>query len=236
MTSAVAVHPDSQAGAPQTDLPARLRGEAMALMQDLEKKGVAEQDVAFTWTSGIALSFVHLAGLLDHVQQELGGIVDIQAESRAAFRKEVIDAAREQFKVIDAEILKMQLARLNLEDSLSRQINDTVKKLGQEIVAANKTANVIFQKRWNYRRNLSTAALSGGLLLFCVIGGYLWRSYQEGNALAGRYACEMAPIKVMTKAGVELACPLKDLVGTGVLASLDHRFIQAPSRPRSGGR
>ncbi|MDD2859499.1 MAG: hypothetical protein PHT60_15080 [Acidiphilium sp.] len=215
---------DPAATQAQIALAQRLRGEAQHLVEDLKAKGVSEQDAAFTWISGIAASFVHLGGLLDYVGGELSGIVETQGESRAAFRKDVIEAARAQFAVIDAEIKKMQLAEAMLEEVLQKKTLETVNSLGAEILAANKSANVVFQKRWNLRQNIMGAILSGTLLLGCVFGGYLWRSYQEGSAVSGRYTCESAPLQVNSPAGSELACPLSDLVSPRVLAALNQRF------------
>lgn len=226
--------PEGEAGPSTLQLAERLRAEAIGLVEDLKAKGVGEQDVAFTWTAGIATSFIHLGGMLDHVRRELDGIVAAQTESRTVFRTDVIEAARSQFKVIDAEITKMQLARVHLEAGLNKQINDTVQSLGDRIAAANKTANVIFQKRWNFRQNLLAAAGLGVVLLSCVIGGYVWRSVREGNALSGRYLCEQAPLVVSSSSGPELACPLEDLVGAKGLAALNHRFL-AHQQPAPGG-
>jgi hypothetical protein len=218
------------------DLTKRLRAEAVALLDDLRMKGVTEQDAAFIWISGIVSSFVHLGGTLEYVRSELVAVAAAQAESRAVFRKDVVDAARAQFAVLDAEVTKLALSRQSLEADLTRKIHETVKDLGEKIAAANKSANIVFQKRWNLRQNVLAAMIAGGMLLLCGIGGYAWRSYQEGHAIAGRYACERNPLRVPGKDGLSLACPLRDLVSAETLAGLDRQFGVGPLPEKAVGQ
>lgn len=222
-----AINPADQTVPPlssQARMAQHLRAEAIQLVEDLRAKGVAEDDAVFTWSSGIAASFIHLAGLLDGVGTELGTIATTFADSRAAFRRDVVDASRAQHEILRTEIDRLRLKRAEMETDLQAKIDATVKKLGHQIVEANKSANVIFQRRWNLRHNIMGAAIAGAVLLACVIGGYAWRSVQEGNAVPGRYACEQAPLVLDTANGATLACPLRDLVSAGTLTRLEHRF------------
>jgi hypothetical protein len=230
------IEPARPAAPPGDDFTQRLRAEAAALLDDLRMKGVTEQDAAFIWTSGIATSFVHLGGTLDYVRSELLAVAAAQAESRAIFRKDVVDAARAQFAVLDAEVTKLALSRQSLEADLTRKIHETVKDLALKIAAANKSANIIFQKRWNLRQNVLAATIAGCMLLACGIGGYAWRSYQEGHAIAGRYACERNPLRFKGKNGPSLACPLQDLVGAETLARLDRQFSAVSLPGKAAGK
>jgi len=231
-----AINPADQTIPPlssQARLAQQLRAEAVHLVEDLRAKGVAEDDAAFTWSSGIAASFIHLAGLLDGIGTELGTIATTFADSRAAFRRDVVDASRAQHEILRGQIDKLRLKREEMEIDLQAKIDATVMRLGQQIVEANKSANVIFQRRWNLRANIMGAVIAGAVLLACVIGGYAWRSFQEGNAVSGRYACEQAPLVLNTTSGATLACPLRDLVSATRLARLNHRFIKEATPPAS---
>ncbi|MCW8308559.1 general stress protein [Acidiphilium sp. PA] len=229
-----AINPADQTVPPLTSqarLAQHLRAEAIQLVEDLRAKGVTEDDAVFTWSSGIAASFIHLAGLLDGVGTELGTIATTFADSRAAFRRDVVDASRAQHEILRTEIERLRLKRAEMETDLQAKIDATVKKLGQQIVEANKSANVIFQRRWNLRHNIMGAAIAGAVLLACVIGGYAWRSVQEGNAVSGRYACEQAPMTIATANGDLLTCPLRDLVSATTLTRLNHRFLKEATPP-----
>jgi hypothetical protein len=208
-----AVDEGAGAGHPASDA---LRSAAFGLLEAADKEEIADDTVLGIWVRSQHEALLRQADLFEHFEERVFKAIENVRDLTVSEVHRLRNAAA----VVMQETEKLRAMQKVTEAQASQSIAQFMRSAKPEMIAALKSVAVVYERRWNQRRNIAGVVAAAAVLLAAFGGGFVaagWRgqavdaSYVAAKAAVDRCRQAAAP----DKATGQLWCPVKVLDESG---------------------
>jgi hypothetical protein len=191
---------------------ARLREAAFSLLDAAEKDGIEPHGSLWTWVQVQHTTLLGIADAFEFLEQSVfKAIENVRALSVSEAHR-----LRNAADLATQETERLRAMQKVTEAKTTESIAQFMRAAKPEMIAALKSVAVVYERRWNQRRNIAGVVAAAAVLFAAFGGGFVaadWRgqavdaSYVAAKAAVDRCRQAAAP----DKATGQLWCPVRVL-------------------------
>jgi hypothetical protein len=213
MRNGKAVDEEACVGQPASDA---LRSAAFDLLEAADKEEITDDTVLGIWVRSQHEALLRQADLFEQFEERVFKAIENVRDLTVSEVHRLRNAAA----VVTQETEKLRAMQKLTEAQTSQSIAEFMRSAKPEMIAALKSVAVVYERRWNQRRNIAGVLGAAAILLVAFGGGFFAASAQEqvrdASYLAAKAAVERCrQAAAPDKATGRLWCPVKVLDESG---------------------